>query len=60
MRKIDIKKAFIRDCFNGNKEAYKKARKDDYCKVQLEWAFYIDSLCRNGEITLKQYETVEF
>ena len=59
MKTADIKKTFISE-FYGTRGNYLKARKDDYCKVQLEWAFYIDSLCRDGEITEKQYNNATF
>lgn len=28
----------------------------DYWTAQLAWSEYIDSLCKSGEITLKQYQ----
>lgn len=31
-----------------------------YCKVQFEWACFIDSLCKSGEITQKQYNSATF
>ena len=60
MRIIDIKKSFIETCYNGDRGAYLKARKVDYCKVQFEWSCFIDSLCKNGEITQRQYDRVTF
>ena len=29
----------------------------DYWAAQLDWACYTDGLCRDGKITMKQYET---
>lgn len=29
----------------------------DYWFAQLAWSEYTDTLCRNGEITLKQFES---
>lgn len=29
----------------------------DYCTGQLAWATYVDELCKDGEITQKQYDT---
>lgn len=29
-------------------------------KVQFEWSCFIDSLCKNGEITQRQYDRVTF
>lgn len=60
MRTIDIKKAFIEAYYNGDRRAYLKARKADYCKVQFEWSCFIDSLCKSGEITQRQYNRVTF
>ncbi len=34
-----------------------KEAKDDYCKMQFEWSCFVDSLCKNGEITEHQYDT---
>lgn len=60
MRIIDIKKAFIEACYNGDRGAYLKARRADYCKVQFEWSCFIDSLCKSGEITQRQYDRATF
>ena len=60
MRTIDIKKAFIEAYYNGDRDAYLKARKADYCMVQFEWSCFIDSLCKSGEITQRQYNKVTF
>lgn len=46
MKTADIKKAFIKCVYDGNKGAYLKAR--------------IDSLCKSGEITQKQYDNATF
>lgn len=27
---------------------------NDYCAMQLQWECYVDSLCRDGAITIKQ------
>lgn len=47
MKTADIKKAFIECVYDGN-------------KVQFEWACFIDSLCKSGEITQKQYDNATF
>lgn len=57
---MTLKRRFINECYNGNYKNYLKARKADYCKVQFEWSCFIDSLCKNGEITLRQYENATF
>lgn len=53
MKTADIKKAFIECVYNGNRKAYLKARR-------FEWACFIDSLCKSGEITQKQYNSATF
>lgn len=55
-----LKGRFIQAFYNGDYGAYRKARKDDYCKVQLEWSYFIDSLCKDGIITQRQYEKALF
>lgn len=57
---MTLKRKFIKDCYNGDYKAYLRARKDDYCKVQFEWSCYIDSLCKSGKITYKQYDRATF
>ena len=56
----EIKRAFIETYYNWDRGAYKKARNADYCKVQFEWSCYIDLLCKNGEITQRQYDNATF
>lgn len=51
---------FINDCYGGDYKKYLKSRIEDYCKVQFEWTCYIDTLCKNGVITQKQYERATF
>lgn len=60
MKTGEIKSAFIQCCYGGNYGAYRKARRADYCKVQLEWSCFIDSLCKAGEITQQQYDRATF
>lgn len=60
MTKREVKREFINLYYNGDMSAYKKARKDDYCKVQFEFTCFADGLCRDGEITQKQYDTLTF
>lgn len=57
---MTLKRRFINECYNGNYKAYLQARKSDYCKVQLDWSCWIDSLCKNGEITQQQYNRATF
>jgi hypothetical protein len=60
MKTITLKRKFINEMYDGNYTAYLRARKQDYCKVQFEWSCWIDSLCKNGEITQKQYDNITF
>lgn len=41
----------------GGKEKFRASKKKDYYAVQLDWECYKDSLCRDGTITMHQYET---
>lgn len=59
METEDIKKAFI-ECVYSSRKAYLKARRADYCKAQFAWTCFIDSLCKSGEITQKQYVSATF
>lgn len=59
-RRKTLKRRFIDEAFGGDYKAYLRARKDDYCKVQFEWSCWMDALCKNGEITLAQYERATF
>lgn len=36
---------------------YKQEAKKDYCKMQLAWSTFVDSLCKDGTITQRQYDT---
>lgn len=55
-----VKRRFIDEMFSGDYKAYLRARRDDYCKVQFEWSCWIDALCKNSEISQKQYERATF
>ena len=41
------------------KEAYNDLYEKcvDYWTAQMAWSCYVDNLCRNGNITQKQYQT---
>lgn len=60
MTSKQIKHLFIRDCYDGRPGVYRQARRRDYLKVQQEWSFYIDSLCRDGIITQAEYDRAVF
>ena len=49
-----------KDTLRSYKEASKdflKSKKNDKPALREAWHNYIDSLCKDGEITLQQYET---
>ena len=50
---------FIENCY-GTAEKLHQALKDDWWEVQLEWEFFIDDLCRDGLITMEQYNSWVF
>lgn len=60
MKSNELKRAFINTCYDGKYKEYLRARKEDYCAVQFEWSCFIDSLCKDGEITQKQYDRATF
>lgn len=55
----ETKKLFIQEYY-GTKKDYRKARKEDYCKVQFEWSCFMDSLCKNGLVSQKQWNKATF
>lgn len=55
----EVKRQFI-SCYYGTKSRYLYARRKDYCKVQFEWSCFIDGLCKDGQITQKQYDNAVF
>lgn len=57
---MTLKRRFINEVYNGDYKRYLRERKKDYCKVQLAWAYYIDGLCKDGQITQKQYDSAVF
>lgn len=60
MRKPTLKRRFINEVYEGDYKRYLRERKEDYCRVQLMWACYIDGLCKDGEITQRQYDNAVF
>ncbi len=56
---MTLKRRFINEVY-GNYKSYLRARRDDYCKVQFAWSCWIDGLCKNREITQRQYENETF
>ena len=59
-KRMTLKRRFINEVFDGDEKEYRKARKEDYLKVQFEWSVWIDSLCKSGEISQKRYENALF
>ena len=59
MKKHETTALFI-ESYYGNKKNLYNALKADRLAVQQEWEIFIDSLCRDGEITIKQYDTWVF
>lgn len=59
MTERQIKRLFI-DTHYKNIIEYRKARKNDYLKEQFRFTCFIDALCKNGEITQKQFDTIIF
>lgn len=51
---------FIDECFDGDRKAYQKARKDDYCKAQFEWTCWLDGLVKSGEVSQKVWQSATF
>ena len=55
MKASQAKQLFVESHY-GNENDLRKALKKDYLAVQFEWSCFIDSLCRNGDITMTQYQ----
>ena len=45
------------ETYYTDKYNLQRAIDQDYCKVQLEWATFIDYLCKDKHITQRQYDT---
>ena len=59
MTKAQASKLFV-ESYYGDKHTLYAALKADRLAVQFEWSIFIDSLCRDGEITIKQYDSWTF
>lgn len=55
-KKQNIIKYFIQ-AYYGDEDKLQAALKADWHAVQYAWSLYTDALCKNGEITLQQYES---
>jgi len=51
---------FISEVYGGDRNKYRQERKDDYCRVQYIWTCWIDALCKDGEITDRQWRNATF
>lgn len=57
---IGSKQHFIDTFYDGDRKAYLRARRADYCAVQLTWTDWLDGLCKSGEITQEQWQKATF
>lgn len=57
---MTLKRKFINEVYEGNYKKYLRERRDDYCRVQYILSCWIDSLCKNGEISQRQYDRATF
>lgn len=57
--KKEFTKYFVQSYF-GDESKLKAALKQDWYAVQYAWSIFIDSLCKNGEITQEQYNSWVF
>lgn len=55
----ETKRMFIQEWYGTEKE-YRKARKDDYYKVQFNWTCFMDDLLKIGLITEEQWQNATF
>lgn len=60
MEAYKAKQLFIETYYGGDKKAYLKARRADYCKVQFEWACFMGGLCKDGVISEKVWNNATF
>lgn len=56
MTKEQAAKLFVESHY-GDKQNLHEAIKRDRLAVQEEWDIFVDSLCRDGEITIRQYDS---
>lgn len=59
MNKDQAKQLFVTVCY-GDAYNLRTAIKKDRLMVQEDWSFFTDRLCRDGEISMKQYESWTF
>ena len=56
MSKAQATKLFV-ESYYGDKENLHSALKRDRLAVQQEWEIFVDSLCRDGQISIRQYDS---
>lgn len=59
MHKPQAIQSFI-EGYYGNKKELHKALRQDYLAVQFAWECFTDNLCKDGNITMEQYESWTF
>lgn len=59
MNKDQAKRLFVTACYE-NAYNLRTAIKKDRLMVQEDWGVLTDRLCRDGEISMKQYESWTF
>jgi hypothetical protein len=59
MHKSTATHCFIESCY-GTLEDLHQALKTDWWEVQATWETFMDGLCRDGLITIEQYESWMF
>lgn len=56
MKKATATHIFISEYY-GNTENLRLALNRDWLAVQYNWSCFTDALCKNGDITMQQYES---
>lgn len=59
MTKRETAKIFV-ESYYGNNANLRTALTADFLAVKQEWEIFVDCLCRDGEITMRQYDTWMF
>lgn len=57
---MTLKERFIAEIYEGNCKAYLRERRADYCKVQFKWTCFLDTLCKDGQITQEEFNRITF
>jgi len=54
-----LKNRFIQTAFNGNKEAFAKAKADNYRKVKTMWYEFVANLCDDGRLSASEMQNID-